>query len=88
VRAEAQDLDVCLLETTAGLEPLCAVYSRACLEPVRAALDAGERKMVAFHGRTTGGRSLRIAAQRARAEDVVRNLNTPDDWAEFRRGTP
>jgi molybdopterin-guanine dinucleotide biosynthesis protein A len=31
-----------------GPEPLCAAYGPACLAPLRARLDAGERKMTSF----------------------------------------
>ncbi len=82
-RAQAEDLDVCSLATQAGLEPLCAVYSRACLEAVRAALDCGERRMVSFHAFASNGRALRIARVNAGEPDVAHNLNTPKDWDDF-----
>ncbi|HUR27432.1 MAG TPA: molybdenum cofactor guanylyltransferase, partial [Planctomycetota bacterium] len=86
-RADAQDLDACWMETEAGAEPLCAVYSRACLEPVRAALDAGERRMIAFHTRSSAGRALRLAGLRPQSLGLAANLNTPADWEAFQEGT-
>ena len=90
-RAQEEDLDVCLLGTPAGLEPLCAVYSRACLAPVREALDAGERRMTSFLGRTVvepldgTRRALRVAVETCADPEAVRNLNTPSEWERFLR---
>ena len=75
-RAERDDLDVCFLRTDRGVEPLCAVYRKTCLEPMGAALARGERKVVSF---------LRFEP-RPKAGDLelepglAVNLNTP---AEF-----
>ncbi len=85
--AEAADLDACWLQSSAGAEPLCAVYSRACLAPVRAALDAGERRMIAFHSYPVAGRALRLAGLDATDSSLTQNLNTPADWDDFRKGT-
>jgi molybdopterin-guanine dinucleotide biosynthesis protein A len=76
-RAERDGLDVCFLRTSGGIEPLCAVYRRTCLEPMRAALSKGERKVVSF---------LRFDPRPKAGEveldpDLAVNLNTP---AEFR----
>lgn len=75
-RAERDGLDVCFLRTDRGVEPLCAVYRRTCLEPMRAALEAGERKVVSF---------LRFEPRSNAGEvelepGLALNLNTP---AEF-----
>jgi molybdopterin-guanine dinucleotide biosynthesis protein A len=44
------DLDAVIPETAHGLEPLHAVYRReTCLPAVKAALDAGQWKMIAWH---------------------------------------
>lgn len=88
--------DLCLLETDQGVEPLFAVYRRTCLEPVRAALAAGERAIVAFHRfPTTSGRPLRIGTLPERdlpgglrGCGVARNVNTPADLrAELAAGS-
>jgi len=79
-RAAARGADACLLATDAGVEPLLAVYRTRCLAAVRRALDAGERRMVAFHH---GFGELTIATLDTRdpaegvAAEVARNLNTP-----------
>jgi len=84
-RAIEGDFDLCLLVTDKGVEPLFAVYRRTCLEPVRAALAAGERRIIAFHPfPTAAGRPLRIGTLDERelpgglvARGVARNVNTP-----------
>ncbi|HTF90951.1 MAG TPA: molybdenum cofactor guanylyltransferase [Planctomycetota bacterium] len=86
-KAEAESLDACWMETTSGTEPLCAVYARTCLVPVRAALDAGRRRMIAFHAYPVGGRALRLAGLDVSEPHLAQNLNTPADWDEFRKGT-
>jgi molybdenum cofactor guanylyltransferase len=65
-----------------GVEPLCAVYGPACLPAIEAALDRGDRRMIAFH------RDVRVA--RIALDDVARhgnvdrlffNINTPESRA-------
>lgn len=91
-QSEREGLDVCLALGPRGPEPLCGVYRTTCAAPARAALEAGERRVVSFWGRpvrTPGGeRALRIggldvaalAAAGSRA-DVTLNVNTAADWA-------
>ncbi len=57
-RARERGLDACLLETEKGVEPLCAVYRSTCLEPVRAAIAAGERKVTSFRRFPTASGAL------------------------------
>jgi len=86
-RAEADGLDCCLFESRRGVEPLCAVYHRRCLEPMRAALAAGRRRVVAFlEFSHPDGSTVRVGhLQEAQLEDDLRardcahNLNTPSD---------
>jgi molybdopterin-guanine dinucleotide biosynthesis protein A len=63
-------------------EPLHAIYSKACLEPMREKLEAGMLKITAFYGRV----SLRFVER----EEIARfdpegrsfvNVNTPDELA-------
>lgn len=85
--AIATGSDLCLLATEKGVEPLFAVYRQTCLDPVRAALAAGERRIVAFHTfRTALKRPLRIGTLHERDlpralvdRGVARNVNTPAD---------
>jgi molybdenum cofactor guanylyltransferase len=79
-RAQGEQLDLAGLCGARGQEPLAAVYSAALLESVRAALDAGERRMnsparfAARHG------ALPRCAWIERPDGpCFRNLNTPAD---------
>ena len=78
-RAEAGGWDAALLGLARGSQPLYAVYRAAsCAPAVRAALRAGERRMVSFHG---GLRVVSVAAVElgGAAERAGVNLNTPED---------
>jgi molybdenum cofactor guanylyltransferase len=44
----APEWDVVMPRSGEGLEPLHAVYSRSCLAPIRAQLDAGDLRIVDF----------------------------------------
>jgi molybdenum cofactor guanylyltransferase len=79
--------DVAVPVIPAGPEPLCAAYSAACLEPVRDALTAGERKMASFWPR--------VRVLKHSADDLVRfgaparmfrNLNDPSDYTDAGSG--
>ncbi len=65
-------------------EPLCARYSQPCLVAVCAALDAGERRMIAFHGAV---RVLHLDEAILRTVDPLlstfENANTPEDLARL-----
>jgi molybdopterin-guanine dinucleotide biosynthesis protein A len=91
VRAKAGGLDGAVLQTANGAEPLCAVYSTACLGAVRDALERGDRRMNSFWSGRDGLRQLQVktftAAELALAVDGERhavNLNTPEDLAQER----
>ena len=79
-RARAEDAEVALVRTQAGLEPLCGVYRVRCLAAVRAALARGARRMDSFHG------DVRLVTldERALGGDCARNLsinlNTPEEY--------
>jgi molybdopterin-guanine dinucleotide biosynthesis protein A len=86
-RAVERDLDACLFETEAGVEPLFAVYRRSCSEPIRRALAAGRRRLVAFHDEISVATLREAELEPAlRARDCARNLNTPADLARERAG--
>ena len=88
--------DVVLFEDPEGPQPLPGLYHVRCLPAVRAALDAGRRRMTSFWtgpgaDGTLGARRLSRAvlaplAVRGRggAGDALRNVNTPDEWAAER----
>ena len=67
---------------SAGLHPLHAIYSAACLDAIHAILDTGERSM--------GSLLHRLNTRIVSLEDMhpidpqwlsLRNINTPEDWA-------
>jgi molybdopterin-guanine dinucleotide biosynthesis protein A len=81
--AGREDLDVALLSGARGDEPLCSVVHRRVAPLVRAALERGERRMVAFHG--PGVRVGRLAAELASdGVEACRNLNTPAEFEAWR----
>jgi molybdopterin-guanine dinucleotide biosynthesis protein A len=85
-RTAVEGLDACLLRTEKGVEPLCAVYRRECAPFARAALDAGERRLISFHALDIAGVALAVGeldeANLPRAlRGSARNLNTPEDVA-------
>lgn len=89
-RARAESLDACLFESASGLEPLCAVYHRRCAAAMRAALAAGERRVVAFLAHPAEDEApLRVGRVHERElggprRERALNLNTPHDFARER----
>jgi molybdenum cofactor guanylyltransferase len=74
--------DVVIPETEAGLEPLCAAYSKRCLKPVERQLQRNELKIQNFFRKV---RLKKISADRLRDKDAdlrsFFNINTPADLA-------
>ena len=66
-----------------GWEPLHALYTRACLAPMRAALDRGDRQATAFfpaiHVQPLTADAMRPYDPAARS---TWSVNTPEAWAE------
>jgi molybdopterin-guanine dinucleotide biosynthesis protein A len=76
-RQRAKDLDI---------HPLHAVYRRACLPPIRAAIDRDQRRLNAFFADV---RVRYFGADELRAHDPdlrsLMNVNTPDDLKQAGR---
>jgi molybdopterin-guanine dinucleotide biosynthesis protein A len=70
-----------------GPEPLCAVYGRACLDPVRRALEEGRYKMTTFwpevRVREVPPADLDVFGNPA---EIFRNVNTPEDYERALKG--
>jgi molybdopterin-guanine dinucleotide biosynthesis protein A len=67
------------------LEPLCAVYQRRCHPVIRAALEAGIRKVMdGLHRLAHQGLAIRYV--RVSDPASLANLNTPEDWQRYHRG--
>lgn len=93
-RGEREDADAVLPESDGsrrGVEPLCAWYAAACLAPVTAALEAGDRRVIAFLDAVRVARlPLTDVAAFGDPSHVFRNVNTPEDLgvAERAHRTP
>jgi molybdopterin-guanine dinucleotide biosynthesis protein A len=85
-RASSEQLDVCWFESERGIEPLCGVYSRQCLGPIRAALASGRRKVTGFVTPELRSGVVRQSELESalRERDCAVNLNTPEDLARER----
>ncbi len=74
--------DVVVPRTSDGYQPLCACYSRACVEPIRRRLDAGSLKVTGFYEEV---RVREIGHVELAAFDphgvLFHNVNTPADYA-------
>ncbi|HVS19106.1 MAG TPA: molybdenum cofactor guanylyltransferase [Planctomycetota bacterium] len=74
--ARREGLAACLAGLERGSQPAYAVYHTRCAVPARAALEAGERRLVAFHGALAVG-----VLPLERDAATALNLNTPDELA-------
>ena len=74
------DIDIVIPETSAGLEPLCAAYSRRCLEPAQQHLEQEKLKVIkAF--RKSRIKTVSEKVLRKQDPDLLSffNVNTSDD---------
>jgi len=78
----APHFDVVVPRAAEGVEPLHAVYGKACLEPIRRRLDAGRYKVIGFYDdvrvRYVDEAELREYDPRLRS---FVNVNTPEEAA-------
>jgi molybdopterin-guanine dinucleotide biosynthesis protein A len=80
-RWRAGDCDAVLPESRGprGVEPLCAVYGRACLPAIERALQRDDRRMISFHDEVRIARvPLRDVARHGDPDVLFFNLNTPE----------
>ncbi|MDP2861843.1 MAG: molybdenum cofactor guanylyltransferase [Desulfobacterales bacterium] len=70
--------DIVIPETSAGIEPLCAVYSKRCLKQIENQLEKQEYKIQGFFNKV---RVIKISEDEIRAKDPELtsffNVNTP-----------
>ena len=75
------DADLVIPRTARGLEPLCAVYSKACLESIRSRLERGELEASVLPGRV---KVVEVGPEVLAAYDpdglLFINVNTPHDY--------
>lgn len=81
-----EDTDIVIPQTAEGLEPLCAIYSRRCLEPITRQLERGDYRIRSFFQRMN---LRRVAEDKLRRVDPdlrsFYNINTPEDLERARR---
>ena len=79
-----RDADLVVPRTERGYHPLCAVYTRACLEPIARRLAAGQLKVMALvddvRTRVVSSDELDRFWPGSR---LLANVNTPSDYAEL-----
>lgn len=77
---KARSWDVVVGRIEGRLEPLHAVYSRRCLDPIARMLDRGERRLIDFYPQV---RVLEVDEADLRRMDPdlrsFQNINTPED---------
>jgi molybdopterin-guanine dinucleotide biosynthesis protein A len=85
LRTLGADADVVAPESGSsrrGLEPLCAYYSPACIAPIERAIDADDRRVVAFFDQV---RLARLGIEDVRKygdpDRLFMNVNSPDELA-------
>lgn len=75
------DADVVIPRGVQGYEPLCAVYSKACLDPIRRRLERGALKAAVL---PEGVRIAEVGPEKLAAYDpdglLFVNVNTPHDY--------
>ena len=78
----AHDADAVVPRTERGLHPLCAVYTRACREPLATRLAAGSLQMKGLlddvRVRVIEAEDIEVFGDRHR---LLANVNTPADYA-------
>jgi molybdopterin-guanine dinucleotide biosynthesis protein A len=89
LEAAGNDIDVVIPKTEKGLEPLCAVYSQRCLDPITHRLRQGDYRIRSFF------RKARVRhvpePQLRRCDPDLRsfyNINTSEDLAQVRQQFP
>jgi molybdopterin-guanine dinucleotide biosynthesis protein A len=82
-RAVESNADAVIPQSAAGAEPLCAVYRKACLTPVLAAIARGVRKVTdAFVGLQIDSVSKQEWKPFDESGQLFKNMNTPEDFEE------
>jgi molybdopterin-guanine dinucleotide biosynthesis protein A len=77
---------VVIPRTEVGIEPLCAVYSRRCLQTVQGALEQNNLKIRSFFSRVRV-KEIPETVLRKMDPGLVSffNINTPDDLEQANR---
>jgi molybdopterin-guanine dinucleotide biosynthesis protein A len=81
-----QDEDVIVPRTKDGLQPLHAIYSKNCLDPIRRIIEEGKYKIIDFYKMV----KVKIVEENNLLSldpfrDSFINVNTPEELLSFRR---
>ena len=89
LEARQAGIDLVVPQTPYGLEPLCAVYAKRCLEVIENRLQRGDYRICRFFDRV---RVKHVSEKRLRRVDPdllsFKNVNTPEDLAEVAQYVP
>jgi molybdenum cofactor guanylyltransferase len=82
----AAEADVVIPKNAEDFQPLCAVYSQACREPIRQRIEAGRLKITGFFDQVR----VRVIAGEALAhydphDAMFFNANTPEEYEKARQ---
>ena len=79
VTTAAQNSALCILvrDATGRRHPLCAVYRTAALPVIRAALASRRLRLLEL--------VEELKAEEVRIDSVLQNLNTPEQWAAWKK---
>jgi molybdopterin-guanine dinucleotide biosynthesis protein A len=78
-----RNVDIIMPETSAGMEPLCAIYSKRCLQPAEQHLAEGQFK-IQWAFRRHRIKKIPESVLRATDPDLLSffNINTPEDLVQ------
>jgi molybdopterin-guanine dinucleotide biosynthesis protein A len=66
-----------------GVEPLCAVYGPACVDPIHKSLDREDLRVIGFHSEVRAGTlPLAEVQKHGDPEKMFFNINSADDLAK------
>lgn len=84
LKEQIDDYDVVVPETSRGLEPLHAFYSRNCIQPIRRCLDEGKLRIIDFFAEV---KVKIVLEQELKGLDgstqSLANLNTPEEYKKY-----
>lgn len=80
------DYDVIVPKTNEGLEPLHAIYSKNCLDPIRKVIEEGKYKTVDFYPmvKTKIVEEYELISLDSTMESFI-NVNTPEELISIKR---
>lgn len=83
------DYDVIVPKTNEGLEPLHAIYSKNCLDPIRKVIEEGRYKTVDFYPmvKTKIVEEYELISLDSTMESFI-NVNTPEELISIKRRKP